>query len=358
MSGMRLLSFLVRSVFMGMIAAIFLFLFFPNLLSPIIEQEETESSAPIQSYSEVLESISDAVVNIRKFNIVEQPGFRNRASLRFTGGSGVIVSDSGYIVTNYHVIAGAAEITVELDDGRTAIADVVGFDAASDLAVLKVNLVNLSYLPMQAELPIETGDVVFAVGYPFGVGQVATMGIVSGLGKQFRVAEYEDYILTDSLSISGNSGGPLVSARGELLGIVSSRLSTSGYSFAISTDLAMNIVEQLVSNGKVIRGWLGFEGAPVDKAARDKYGESSYIITGITPGGPADNAGLQPEDIIISIQGNPIKTAISLRKIIVGLKPGTSVELGIIRDETKQTVSLVVQERPTSVNRPPATLNR
>ncbi|MBT8449916.1 MAG: trypsin-like peptidase domain-containing protein [Gammaproteobacteria bacterium] len=358
MSTMRLVSFLMRSLFMGMVAAIFLFLFFPDLLAPVISNEEKSPPELVTTYSDVIEQVADSVVNIRKFNIAEQNRFQNRATLSITGGSGVIVSATGYIVTNYHVIAGAEELTIELNDGRATIAEVVGFDAASDLAVLKINLDNLSFLPMQAELPVTAGDVVFAVGYPFGVGQVATMGIVSGMGKNFRVAEYEDYILTDSLSISGNSGGPLVSAKGELLGIVSSRLSTSGYSFAISTDLAMDIVEQIVANGRVVRGWLGFEGAPVDKTARDKYGESSYVVIGITEAGPADKAGMMPEDIIVSIEGNPIETAISLRKRIASYKPGSTVQMGVIRNEVAITLSLVVQERPTSINIPPATLNR
>jgi len=356
---MRLISFLMRSLFMGMVAAIFLFLFFPKLLGPVISNEEKAPPEPITTYSAVIEQVADSVVNIRRFNIAERNRFLNSAKVSMTGGSGIIVSATGYIVTNYHVIAGAEELTIELNDGRATIAEVVGFDAASDLAVLKINLENLSFLSMQAELPVTTGDVVFAVGYPFGVGQVATMGIVSGMGKHFRLAEYEDYILTDSLSISGNSGGPLVSAKGELLGIVSSRLSTSGYSFAISTDLAMDIVEQIVANGRVVRGWLGFEGAQVvDKAARDKYGESSHIVIAITPDGPAEKAGMMQEDIIVSVEGNPIETAISLRKRIASYKPGSTVEMGIIRNDTEMTLSLIVQERPTSINIPPATLNR
>lgn len=360
MSGIRIVGFIIRSVLMGMIAAIFLFIFFPELLKPITEPQITIEDQPpeLVSYADIISKASNSVVNIRTFNIEQEVWFPNRGKLNVSGGSGVLVSDQGYIVTNYHVVAEAQELTVELKDGRTAIPQMIGYDQATDLAVLKISLENLPYIIMSSNIRSMMGDLVFAIGYPFGVGQVATMGIVSATGRQFRVAEYEDYIQTDAISNPGNSGGALINARGELLGIVSSQFSSGGISFAISTALAMDVVEQIVTHGRVIRGWMGFSGGPLDKSSREKYGEFSYLINGITPGGPADKAGLKRGDILVGINGKSEATLIDMHHLIASFKPGQKVSLDVVRNEQRQSLTVTVEERPESENRDLSTLNR
>jgi serine protease DegS len=359
MSGARIIGFVIRSVLMGMIAAIFLFIFFPELLKPITAPKPVvEQPTEVMSYADAIEKVSESVVNIRTFSIDQEVWYPNRARVRVRGGSGVIISDQGYIVTNYHVIADAEELTIELKDGRTAIAQLIAYDEATDLAVLKINLDNLPYTIMNSAIRSRMGDVVFAVGYPFGGGQVATMGIVSPSASQFRIAEFEDYVLSDATTFPGNSGGALINANGDLLGIISSRLSTQGISLAISTKLAMDVVEQLVANGRVIRGWLGFSGGPLGLAGQERYGEFSYIIDAITPGGPAEAAGLQVNDVITSIDGQEAATAIDLRYLIASYKPGKVLDLEIIRNDEKLHVQITVAERPDDQNKSLSTLNR
>ena len=360
MSGIRIVGFVIRSVMMGMIAAIFLFLFFPELLKPITEPqpEETATELIIESYADIIEQVSDSIVNIRRFNIDRNTFSPTRGNLRVSGGSGVIISDVGYIVTNYHVVAGAEELTVELRNGRTEIPQVIGYDEATDLAVLKINLDNLSFPVINSAISSSVGDVVFAIGYPFGVGQVSTMGIVSSMGSQFRVAEYEDYIYADVSTFPGNSGGALINTKGDLIGIVSSRIENTTMSFAISTKLTMDVVEQIVENGRVIRGWLGFSGSPLNREDRERYGDSSYLVNGITLGGPADQAGLRVDDIVTALDGKTVATAIDMHQLIASIEPGKTINLDIIRQEQKLSLEMLVAERPESSNRTLNTLNR
>lgn len=360
MSGIRIVGFIIRSVLMGMIAAIFLFLFFPELLKPITEPKpvEIETKPKLTSYSKVIEQASDSVVNIRRFNVETNYFYPNRSQLRVSGGSGVLVSDAGYIVTNYHVIADAEELTVELKDGRTAIPQIVGYDQATDLAVLKINLDDLPYAILNSAITSTIGDLAFAIGYPFGVGQVTTMGIVSSTGNQFRVAEYEDYIHADVSTFPGNSGGALINSNGDLIGIISSRTENSAMSFAISAQLTMDVVEQIVTNGRVIRGWLGFDGSPLNRSGRELYGQSSYLVNGVTPGGPADLAGMQANDIITTIDGRIEETAIDLRMLIASYKPGQKVILDVIRNDQTLSLEMTVDERPGSKDISLNTLNR
>ncbi len=360
MSGVRIIGFIIRSVMMGMIAAIFLFLFFPELLKPITQPKpvEIETKPKLASYAKAIEKASDSVVNIRRFNLETNYFYPNRSQLRVSGGSGVIISDVGYIVTNYHVIADAEELTVELKDGRTAIPQVVGYDEATDLAVLKINLDTVPFAILNSAIKSTIGDLAFAIGYPFGVGQVTTMGIVSATGNQFRVAEYEDYITTDVSTFPGNSGGALINSNGDLIGIISSRTENSAMSFAISAQLTMDVVEQLVTNGRVIRGWLGFDGSPLNLAGREKYGQSSYIVNAVSPDGPADKAGMQANDIITAIDGRIQETAIDLRMLIASYEPGKEVVLDVIRGEQQLSLPMIVEERPEDVNQSLNTLNR
>ena len=357
-SAVKVFGFLVRSILMGMIAALFLFQFFPELLKPITDPEPAVEPKPeISSYADTISKASDSIVNIRTFNLDRQRLYPYRPQLRVSGGSGVIISDLGYIVTNYHVIAKAGELTIELKDGRTAIPQVIAYDEATDLAVLKINLDNLPYMIMNSSISSRMGDLVFAIGYPFGVGQVTTMGIVSSTGTQVRIAEYEDYVIADAQTFPGNSGGALINSNGDLLGIVTSQASTA-VTFAISTRLAMDVVEQLVNQGRVIRGWLGFSGGPLDRERREKYGESSYIVNGITPDGPAAKAGLLNNDIVVALDGMSAQTAIDLHRLIASYKPGTQVSLDIVRNDVKMTLTLTVEERPESQNKSLDTLNR
>jgi serine protease Do len=268
-------------------------------------------------------------------------------------GSGVIVRPDGYILTNHHVVEGAEQVTVELTDGRTMKAKVVGTDQPSDLAVLKVEGTNLQTLPLGDSDAVRVGDVVLAVGNPLGVGQTVTMGIVSAKGRATGGADtYEDFIQTDAPINQGNSGGALVSSRGELVGINSQILTPSGgnigIGFAIPANLAKNVMTQLIETGRVHRGMIGVTIQPVTSDLARSLGLTDVrgaLVSAVEAGGPADKAGVRRGDVITSVNGAAVKDTNDLRNDVAQLKPGSEVKLTLVRDGKEQTVAATLSER-------------
>ncbi|WP_104657003.1 Do family serine endopeptidase [Ralstonia insidiosa] len=274
-------------------------------------------------------------------------------------GSGVIVSSEGYILTNHHVVDGADEIEVALTDGRKANAKVVGSDPETDLAVLKINLPDLPAITLGRLENVRVGDVVLAIGNPFGVGQTVTMGIVSALGRShLGINTFENFIQTDAAINPGNSGGALVDADGNLLGINTAIYSRSGGSlgigFAIPVSLAKQVMESIISTGSVVRGWIGVEPQDVTPEIAESFGLSrkdGALIAAVVQGGPADRAGLRPGDILTSVNSQPIADTTALLNSIAQLKPGAEAKVAVSRKGKAVELTIVVGKRPAPTRR-------
>jgi serine protease DegS/serine protease DegQ len=265
-------------------------------------------------------------------------------------GSGVIVSTDGYVVTNNHVIQGAEQIKIVLYDGRVTNARVIGTDAETDLAVLKIDANNLPSITIADKTPLNVGDVVLAIGNPFGLNRTVTMGIVSALGRQIpNLSTYEDFIQTDAAINQGNSGGALVNAYGELVGVNSDVYSPSGgnigIGFAIPVGTAKAVLDQIATHGRVIRGWLGAEYADASSPSVP-CAEQNVCVVGIYKDGPAALAGLHPGDILLTFGGEAIASQLDLRNREANIAPGTKVELSGQRDGVPFKLEATLQERP------------
>ena len=334
------------------------------------------------SYAGVVEQVTPAVVTIRSErrvrNINQQlpeglreffgdqfgQGRRRQMPERREGGlgSGVIVRPDGYILTNHHVVEGAEQVNVELTDGRSFKAKVVGSDQPSDLAVLKIEGTNLQTLTLGDSDAVRVGDVVLAVGNPLGVGQTVTMGIVSAKGRATPFAgnaTFEDFIQTDAPINQGNSGGALVSTGGQLIGINSQILTPSGgnigIGFAIPANMAKNVMTQLIDHGKVHRSMLGVTTQPVTSEIASSLGLAQVhgaLVNSVVAGSPAEKAGLRRGDVITAINGESIRSGNDLRNEVSQLQPGTATRLSIVRDGKEQTVNVTVAEREDTTAQP------
>jgi Do/DeqQ family serine protease len=329
------------------------------------------------SYAEVVSQVAPAVVTIRserrvraaeQFPFIDDPFFRDFFGDRFRNaqprsqerlqrglGSGVIVSADGYIVTNHHVIDGAEEIKVELNDNRSFAARVIGSDPPSDLAVLKIETKGLPVLPLGDSDRVRVGDIVLAVGNPLGVGQTVTMGIISAKGRQTGLSDgsFEDFLQTDAPINQGNSGGALVNTNGELIGINSQILSPSGgnigLGFAVPANMAKNAMDQLIKSGKVRRGMIGVTIQPVTSDLASSLGLSDArgaLVSSVQAGSPADRAGIRRGDVIVAFNGSPVTDSNSLRNQVARTQPGTDVTLTISRDNREQQVRVSLGELP------------
>ncbi len=269
-------------------------------------------------------------------------------------GSGVIVSNQGLILTNHHVVAEADAIEVALADGRKLTAHRVGSDPESDLALLKIEADKLPVITFANIESLAIGDVVLAIGNPFGVGQTVTQGIVSALGRDhLGINTFENFIQTDASINPGNSGGALVNTKGQLVGINTAIYSKSGGSmgigFAIPATLAKQVLEQIANNGKVTRGWIGIETQDVTPALAESFDleiAAGTIITGILRDGPADKAGLRPGDIIIEIQDQPAGNSDKMLRLIASLKPDTNAPMSVLREGEVIKLNVQIGTRP------------
>lgn len=337
---------------------------------PIIADDRTkihpDTPAPIASYYEAVNRAAQSVVNIYTTQNAHRQLYSNDPVLqqfleRYYGaaphqgvnlGSGVVVSSEGYIVTNAHVINGADEITVALNDGRKARATVIGSDADSDLAVIKVELDNLVPMAFRAE-PIRVGDVSLAIGNPFGVGQTVTQGIISATGRTgIGVSSFEDFIQTDAAINPGNSGGALVDANGALIGINTAIYSRSGGSmgigFAIPNQIVQQVMTSLISTGKVSRGWMGIEMVRMTDDPTNIESRSNVIIRQVWQNSPAEHAGLKSGDKIVRIDGVQITNINELVGVVARKAPGSQLTVEIMRDQIPMTVQVILAERPSS----------
>lgn len=331
-----------------------------------------ESARPIGSFRIAAARASAAVVSINTSKAADR-GLRNgNPWFRFfygdqeepsqSGlGSGVVVSASGYVLTNNHVIEGADEIEVTLNDQRQARAKVVGTDPDTDLAVLKIDLDRLPVIEFGASDALQVGDQVLAIGNPFGVGQTVTSGIVSALGRnQLRINTFEDFIQTDAAINPGNSGGALVDTEGRLLGINTAIYSQSGGSlgigFAIPMTTAKHVLDSIVAEGRVTRGWIGVEPRDLSPELAQTFGLKTprsqsgpmrgVIITGVLQGGPASNAGVQPGDVITAVGTKRIENVSQLLSAVAALPPGRATKLSVVRRSERLDLDVIPGVRP------------
>lgn len=267
-------------------------------------------------------------------------------------GSGVIVSREGYILTNAHVIDGGDEIIVLLADGREAQARLVGTDVETDLAVLKVDLDELVAIPVGNSSQARVGDVVLAIGNPFGLGQSVSQGIISALGRGLGLNTYENFLQTDAAINRGNSGGALIDAYGNLIGINTAMLdsgSSQGISFAIPVKTAIKVLGDIVRHGQVIRGWLGVQVQQLPPDAARALGlspPSGLLVQEIQPGSPAEAGGLQVGDVITHVNGKPVLDGAYSTNLIADLTPGTLVRLQVLRGNAPLSIATTVGTRP------------
>jgi Do/DeqQ family serine protease len=333
---------------------------------PVLEAGTTNpGETPAGSFRLAAQRASGAVVSINTSKSArdnphgEDPWFRffngDQGSEPQGGlGSGVIVSASGYILTNNHVVEGADEIEVSLNDSRHASARVIGTDPDSDLAVLKIDLERLPTIAIGNSDTLQVGDQVLAIGNPFGVGQTVTSGIVSALGRnQLGINTFENFIQTDAAINPGNSGGALVDTSGNLLGINTAIYSRSGGSmgigFAIPVSTAKQVLDGLVRDGHVTRGWIGVEPNDLSPELAETFGvkgQQGVIITGVLQNGPAAKAGIRPGDVIVSIAGKPVADVAQLLSTVAALKPGASSHFSVKRKNQTVEMDLVPGVRP------------
>ena len=343
----------------------------------IVDNSAIANQIPLEgpsSYATAVERAAPAVVNVYTTTIVEtrahpmarDPFFRNffnlpseprRKRMESSLGSGVIVSANGYILTNHHVIAGADDIVVELKDGRVSQASVVGTDLDTDIAVLKIELNNLPKLILTTS-PGRVGDLVFAIGNPFGVGQTVTMGILSATGRnQVGLANYEDFIQTDAAINPGNSGGALINVRGELVGINTAIFTRSGGSngigFAIPASIATDIMQELIDHGHVIRGWIGVETKLLTEDLARSFGvnkNTGVLISGVYRRGPAANANILPGDILTHMNDQEITDGRAAMNQVAGFEPGAKIVVKLLRNGQPIERIVLVGQRPHSAN--------
>jgi serine protease DegQ len=271
-------------------------------------------------------------------------------------GSGVIVSAQGYILTNNHVVEAADDIEVALADGRKAAAKVVGTDPETDLAVIKISLDKLPVIVLGQAEQAQVGDVVLAIGNPFGVGQTVTMGIISALGRNnLHINHFENFIQTDAAINFGNSGGALVDANGNLLGINSAIYSQTGGSvgigFAIPVSTAKSVMEAIIKSGHVVRGWIGVETQEITPELASSFGlkrQSGAIIAGVVRNGPADKGGMKPGDILLSVDDKPVTDTNGMLNLIAQLVPGGKAKMTVLRKSRETTLDITVGKRPAS----------
>lgn len=345
----------------------------------IVALQETATGEPVSasaSYREAAKKALPSVVHIftsQQVNVPRNPLLDDPLFRHFFGerpesedgqessglGSGVIVSANGYVLTNYHVVEGAEQIELAFNDGRTTKARLVGSDPESDLAVLQIDPktvrdIKLPAITLGHMESVGVGDVVLAIGNPFGVGQTVTMGIVSALGRShLGINTFENFIQTDAAINPGNSGGALIDNRGNLVGINTAIYSRSGGSlgigFAIPISTARDVMEQIIQTGTVTRGWIGVEAQEISPELAESFGLSEAagaLIAGVQRGSPADAGGIKPGDILLAVDGKSVKDPQVMLDLIAGQKPGTTVPFKLRRQKALFDTSIRIGKRP------------
>lgn len=379
----KLITFIIQFATIGLAAA-FLILYFQSEKDKTIEEtltrpateiveliESTRSvpTMPMSSYAPSVKKAAPAVVNIQTTKIITErqhplandPMFKQffgdsigepRKRMESSLGSGVIVSPQGYILTNHHVVKAADEIVVALKDGRTAKATVIGTDPDTDLAVLHIKLKNVPAITLSKNNELEVGDVVLAIGNPFGVGQTVTSGIISATGRNMLgINTFENFIQTDAAINPGNSGGALINSFGELIGINTAIYSRSGGSqgigFAIPLSLAKNVLTQIIEFGHVKRGWLGVAIQDMNAELAKSFNLDrvyGIIVNGVAKTGPADKAGILPGNVITHINETEIKNVRHLLNLVSQVNPGKTISIkGINQKGTFKATAKVIQ---------------
>ena len=323
---------------------------------------------PLVSYASAVERAAPAVVNIYTARVVTEqvnpfanfgelfgnvlPLYRQR--IERTLGSGVIVDAQGHVVTNYHVIANAQAIRVQLADGRIATPRVVGVDPDTDLAVLQINLPHLPVIAFGQSNQVRVGDVVLAIGNPLGLSQTVTNGIVSATGREeLGISAFDDFIQTDAPINFGNSGGALINSNGQLIGIntaiVAKNLGVEGIGFAIPVDMVRGVLHDIIKFGKVIRGWIGIVPEDISAVQAHQLGlaQGGVVVAYVYEGSPAQQVGLRPGDLLLELGGKRVQTAEQARVAIAQRKPGATLRVQVLRGTHKLTVTLPVKQRPT-----------
>jgi serine protease DegS len=346
-------GFLSWSILVGLVMASLILHFIPVTAPP----------AAVTSYAPAVNKASPAVVNIytsktirpKAHPLLNDPFFKRffsksplpQSRIQNSLGSGVIMDKQGYVITNYHVIEGADEILVALQDGRTTNARVIGKDKETDIALLKIPLQDIKAIAF-SQRNLQVGDITLAIGNPYGVGQTVTLGIISATGRnQLGITTYEDFIQTDAAINPGNSGGALVNAYGELVGINTAiyhnqdrtqsadTASPQGIGFAIPLNLALRVVEDLAQYGQVVRGWLGLETQELSSQLKTAFdlpeALQGQLVVGVFKNGPADKAGLQEGDIVTHFNGKAATKGTQTMRQIADLMPGDEIKLGVYR---------------------------
>jgi serine protease DegS len=372
-----LVGFLLRAVVVGLAAAFLVVWWKPALLGKTAIPAQPAQTAPaapprpaavMHSFADAVARAAPAVVNIYTARVVTErtqapvlnqlfgdfwPSYRQRVERSL--GSGVIVDTAGTIVTNQHVIAGAESIRAQLADGRIADATIVGQDPDTDIAILHLDTPGLPIMPVGRSDTLRVGDIVLAIGNPYGIGQTVTQGIVSATGRgQLGLATFENFIQTDAAINLGNSGGALIDAQGDLVGINTAVLNRAsggpeGIGFAIPINLVRGVMEQILKHGHVIRGWLGF----VPQDLSDEQAAQLGIIAGggvtvvnILVNSPAFAAGVRPGDLVTALGNEPVRSAQDLVSRVAALPPGVQVELEGRHGRQPFKINLKVVERP------------
>ncbi|MBI5026201.1 MAG: DegQ family serine endoprotease [Nitrospirae bacterium] len=350
---------------------------FPQVYPPKVPQELKRTG---EAFSDIVKSVGPSVVNVSATKSVKKglspfaPYFEGPSG-DFSGepfhnfkspkrwkerslGSGVIVSPDGYIVTNYHVVEEADEIKVTLIDKRDFKGKVVGSDPKTDLAIIKIKANGLPVIPWGNSDKLQVGEFVLAIGSPFGLSHTVTMGIISAVGRaNVGIADYEDFIQTDAAINPGNSGGPLVNINGELIGITTAIFSKSGgyqgIGFAVPSNMARLIMEQLLKSGKVTRGWLGVSIQEITPELGREFGLKSLkgaLVSEVFRGSPAEKAGVRRGDVILEFNGKTIEDVGYLRNMVAQTSPGSSIKIKIIRDGKTINVEATIAELPKEVS--------
>ncbi len=370
---------------LGFVAGIFAFSYLANeraaVPQMVVQSTQSVTVPPRVSFSGIVNSVSPAVVNISTVRVMtRRNAYSDDPFFEFFNdffspfdeygmpkkwreqslGSGVIVSSDGYIITNYHVISNAEKIKVTLYDKRVFKGKVIGADPKTDIAVVKIPSEDLPMVPWGDSDGLEVGEFVLAIGNPFGLSHTVTMGIISAVGRaNVGIADYEDFIQTDAAINPGNSGGPLVNASGNLIGINTAIFSKSGgyqgIGFAVPSNMARLIMEQLIKEGKVVRGWLGITIQDITPEIAQKFGHKELngaLVGESLPESPAEEAGLRRGDIVLKYGGKKVTGPSALKNMVARSRPGQKVPVLVLREKKQLRIIVTVGERPEERERP------